>query len=113
MTEKQIKTAIEFLKIGQSFRIENLRLGVENSKTLYITGWSNYSYIENLTKEIALRELQEIKVMFKKILAISKELRDFIEDKSFEYNLAFNYGQGSIGICSEKKGKVTWETSLK
>ena len=110
--KEQIKRALNFLKVGKSFKIGVLKLGVEEPNSIYITGWSNYNNVENLTKQVALNELEEIKILFKNILEESQELRDFLKDKSIEYNLAFNYGQGSIGICSQKKGKIKWEINL-
>ena len=107
METERIKTAIEFLKDGQSFSVGDLRLEIEN-KIVTVTGWSQYSYIENLTKHQALKELDEIKISFKRMLDTSTELRNFIADKKIEYNLYFDdYGKGSIIICSEKDG-VEW-----
>lgn len=110
--EDRIKTAVEFLKDGQSFKVGDLRLGVEKPGNVYVTGWTTYNNLENLTKQIALKELQEIKHLFQKMVDISPELKEFIEDKSIEFNLAFDYGQGAIGVCSEKEGKIIWEADL-
>jgi hypothetical protein len=43
----------------------------------------------------------------------STDLKEFIQNKNIEYNLAFNYGQGSINVCSEKEGEIKWEVDLK
>lgn len=110
--EDRIKTAVEFLKDGQSFKVGDLRLGVEKPGGVYVTGWSAYNNLENLTKQIALKELQEIKDLFQKMVDISPELKVFIEDRSIEFNLAFDYAQGAIGVCSEKEGKIIWEADL-
>ena len=110
--ENRIKTAVEFLKDGQSLIVGDLRLGVEKPGGVYVTGWSTYNNLENLTKQIALKELQEIKDLFQKMVDISPELKEFIEDKSVEFNLTFDYGQGAIGVCSEKEGKIIWEVNL-
>jgi hypothetical protein len=110
--EEQIRQVITFLKIGKSFKIGNLKIGAEKSNSIYIVGWSNYNNIENLTKKVASKELAEIKLSFKNILEKSEELKEFLKSKTIEYNLAFNYGQGSIGICTEKEGRVKWEIEL-
>jgi len=110
--ENRIKIAVEFLKNGQSFMVGDLRLGIEKPGSVYVTGWSTYDNLENLTKQIALKELQEIKCVFQKMVDISPELKDFIGNNSIEYNLAFNYGQGAIGVCSEKDGKIIWELDM-
>lgn len=104
--------ALEFLKDGQSFKLGDLRLGMNGNCDMYITGWTQFESIENLTKSEALHELDIIKNMFQQILDQSQELKDFIEGKRIKYNLAFNYGMGAIGICSESCGVIEWETKL-
>jgi len=111
--KERIKTAVEFLRDGQSFKVGNLRLGMNSTHEMYVTGWSHYLNIANLTKHKALKELDEIKNLFGQMLQSSEELKRFILDKQITYNLAFDYGMGAIGICSEKNGKVEWETELK
>ena len=113
METERIKTAIEFLKDGQSFKVGDLRLGMDNKTNMYITGWSQYSNIESLTKKQALKELEEIKTIFKRMIDASQELNNFIRGKSLKYNLAFNYGMGAVDICSEKDGTIRWEMELK
>lgn len=113
METGRIKTAVEFLMDGQSFKVGDLRLGMNGKYDMYVTGWSQYLNLENLTKHQALKELEEIKNLFKQMLDVSQELRNFVHDKRMKYNLAFNYGMGAIGICSEKNGAVEWETELK
>jgi hypothetical protein len=112
METGRIKAAVEFLKDGQSLRVFDLRLGIEGN-TITVTGWSQYSYIENLTKHQALTELNDIKTLFKFMSDSSLELRSFILDKKVEYNLYFDdYGKGSIIICSEMDGAIKWEMEI-
>ena len=112
--EGRIKTALEFLKDGQSFTVGELKLGVEQEGVLEVTGWSQYKNFENLTKQQSLKELEEIKALFYKMVNVSKDLKNFIENKSIEFNLYFDdYGKGSIGICSEKDKILAWEADLK
>jgi hypothetical protein len=80
METRRIKTAIEFLKDGQSFSIGDLRLGIERN-IIIVIGWSQYLNIENLASNQALKELDEIKTLFKRIVDVSQELRKFIVDK--------------------------------
>jgi hypothetical protein len=113
METGRIKTAVEFLKDGQSFNVGDLRLEIERN-TITVTGWSQYSNIENLNKNQALKELDEIKTLFKRMIDTSPELRTFIVDKKIEYNLYFDdYGKGSITICSEKDGALKWKMEFK
>jgi hypothetical protein len=109
----RIKAAVEFLLEGRPFTVENLTLGINEENDFYVTGWSQYANLENLTKSIASDELNGIKEQFADMLKNSPDLTDFILGKSVKYNLAFNYGMGSLGICSEKDGVLTWHVSLK
>ena len=63
----RIKTALEFLKDRQPFSVGDLRLGIEN-KIVTVTGWSQYSNKENLTKRQAIKELDEIKISFIRLI---------------------------------------------
>ncbi len=81
----RIKDAIKFLRDGQSFSLGNLRIGIESADVIFVTGWTNYNRLENITQKIALEELCEIKEMFSDILKNSIELREFILHKSIKY----------------------------
>lgn len=112
--EERIRTALEFLKDGQTFTVGDLRLGAENPGAIEVTGWSQYMNFANLTKQQCLRELEEIKTLFYKMVDASAELKDFIKDKSIAFNLYFDdYGKGSIGLCSEKNDIVNWEADIR
>lgn len=111
--KERIKTAVEFLRDGQSVKVGNLRLGMDSKHEMYVTGWSHYLNIENLKKHNALKELDEIKNLFGQMLQSSEELKRFILDKQITYNLAFDYRMGAIGICSEKNGKIEWKIDIK
>jgi hypothetical protein len=113
MENGRIKTAIEFLKNRQSFRVGDLRLGIEGH-TVIVTGWSQYIHINNISKHNALEELNEIKDIFERMIDESSELRIFIVNKKIRYNLYFDdYGKGSVIICSENNGDLKWEIELK
>ena len=106
----RIKTAIEFLKGGQSFNIDDIRLGLNEGGDIEVAGWSQYTNLENLTKDSSLRELDEIKYLFSEMIMSSPELRKFIQEKYIEYSLYYDdYGKASISICSEKNGVLKWK----
>ena len=109
----RIKIAIEFLKDKKSFTVGDLRLGVNKSADIEVTGWSQYTNFRNLTKENSLEELQEIKSLFYDMLKISPELVNFIKGKDIVFNLYFDdYGKASIEICSEKDGNIWWKVDI-
>lgn len=109
---RKIEVAVKLLKNGQSYNFGNIRLGIEKPNCIFITGWTQYSTLHYLNKQIALRELENVKNMFSKLVDLSTELKNFAEGKEIEYNLAYSYGMGSIGICSEKEGTILREVEL-
>lgn len=112
--EERIRTALEFLKDCQSFKVGELRLGAGKQGVIEVAGWTQYTNFANLTKQQSLRELEEIKTLFYKMVNASPDLKDYIKDKSAEFNLYFDdYGKGSIELCSEKEKVVTWEADIK
>src|SRR6478672_1043266 len=99
--KSRIKAAIEFLKDNKSFLVGNLRLSVNETGDVQVTGWSHYTDFRNLSKVACLKELSEVKQMFADMLLSSEDLRRFVKDKTIEYCLDFDeYGKASIGICS-------------
>lgn len=110
--KKRIKNAIEILKTGNGYTVDGLYLGMADKKNMYITGYTAYSNLDFLTKKIALHELFGIKQTFQELVSASDELKAFIEDKEIEYNLAYFYGKGGFGICSEKDGIIRWHHEL-
>lgn len=109
----RIKTAIEFLKEGFPFRVEELYFGMSEGNLLNVTGASQFIDLKNVTKIGALKELDEIKSIFEKMVLASPELRLFLANKKVKFNLDFDYGMGDTRICSELDGIIFWETDLK
>lgn len=104
----KIHTAISYLAAGQPFRIGDLRLEIIENK-LSIIGWSKYLFLENITKKVALEEIEEIKLLFEQMKECSLELQKFVNDKIIEYVLYFDdSGKGSIIICSLNAGTLNW-----
>ena len=106
----RLETAVDFLLEGTSppFKIGDLRIGLKEDKTLYVTGWTRSSSIENMTKNRAIGELEEIKQIFEKMIASSDRLHRLVQESGVEFNLAFDYGMGAIGICTERKNTIEW-----
>jgi hypothetical protein len=110
--ENRIRTAVEFLKDGLPFKVGALYLGLSEGEILNVTGVSQYIYLENITKQSATKELEDIKTLFEKMTFISSELKNFVSGKKVKFNLDFDYGMGDIRICSEKDGIITWQNGV-
>ncbi len=111
MTDR-IKQAVQFLKDGQSFTVNEIRLGIKDNY-VYVTGWTSFKQLSDLNKSSAAMELNKIKAEFDFFLNECKELKDFVKGKIMKFNLAFDYGMGSIGICSEVNNIIIWESTIK
>jgi|SRR6185312_8023420 len=108
---ERINIALEFLKLGQSYTIYSLRLGVRNHY-MYVTGWSRCANIESLTKQMALDELDEVKELFEYMVKESPALAAFIKDKNVKFNLCINPTKEFMPVVSEYVGAITWERKL-
>lgn len=114
MIQNQIKTAIEFLKDNQPFKIGNIRLSISALNVIEVTGWSQYIYLKNISKSIATEDLKNLKSEFFTILNSSLELQSFIKNKEIKFNLWFNdNNKASIEICSEQYGLISWKPYIK
>jgi hypothetical protein len=107
----RIKTALEFLKDNQGFKVGGLFLSGKDN-IVYVSGYTNYNDLKNINKRIAIRELEDTKAEFNDYLEIVPEFKDFLKNREIKFSLAYDYGMGSIGICSEIKGVITWEHQL-
>ena len=110
--QPRIKTALILLADGHSLNVGDLTFSCKDKRHFSVSGWTNNNLLENVTQQSALTELKDIKSMFSKMVDTSNELSEFIKDKQIEYYLGYDYGMGSIGICSEKGGQLKWETEL-
>jgi hypothetical protein len=108
---ERINIALEFLKLGQSYTIYSLRLGIRNHY-VYVTGWSRCISVESLTKQMALDELDEVKELFGYMVKESPALAAFLEGKNIKFNLCLNPTKDFIPIVSEYVGAVMWEREL-
>ena len=90
----RIKTAIEFLRDGLPFKVGELYLGMSEGNILDVEGISQYIDLKNVTKQGAMKELEEIKSMFEKMISVSFELKNFVSEKKVRYNLDFRLWDG-------------------
>ncbi len=110
--ELRIKDAIVLLADGRPINVGDLTFGSRNKNHLSVTGWTRTNDFETITKVSALKELNEIKDLFKRMRSASKVLSDFIDNKEIEFHLGYDYRMGAIGICTAVNGELKWETDL-
>jgi hypothetical protein len=107
----RIKAALEFLKDSQGFNVGGLFVS-RTDNLIHVAGCTNYSFIENLNKRIAITELKNTKAEFKDYVEALPEFQEFMKNKEIKYYLSLDYGKGSIPICSEKNEEITWDSQI-
>ena len=107
----RIKSALEFLKDNEGFNVGGLFLSHKDN-VVHVAGCTNYNYIENINKRIAIKELEDTKAEFNEYVEALPEFKDFLKNKEINYYLILDYGKGSIPICSEKKGEINWDINI-
>jgi hypothetical protein len=116
MTEEElqhrIKSALALLSEGSSLKVGDLTFGSNDKTHFSVSGWTRSTRLQSLTKQSALAELKDIKLLFSKMIDASQELADFIHGRQVEYSLGYDYGMGALRICSEYEGQIKWETEL-
>ena len=109
----RIKNALIILQNGNSFKVGELTFNAKDKSSFSVTGWTKKTELKNVKKLTALNELKEIKSLFERMTNVSSELFDFVKQRQIEFNLGFDYGMGSVGICSEIGEQIKWETEIK
>jgi hypothetical protein len=107
----RIKAALEFLKDYQGFNVGGLFVS-RTENVIHVAGSTNYSFIENLNKRIAIKEMENTKAEFNDYVEALPEFKDFMKNKVIKYYLILDYGKGSIPIFSEINGAITWECQI-
>lgn len=102
---QRIKNAIILLKDGHPFKVGDLTFGCSNNNHFSVTGWTLCNDLKNMTKQRAIIDFNETKVLFNKTTSVSPELTDFIKDRHIQYSLAYDYGMG-LEICNETDGQI-------
>ena len=106
----RLKNAVVLLAEGNRFNVGDLTLETPDKSHLTVVGWTTNWHLENISKQLALTELEETKELFKKMINVSQELSDFIKDRQIEYCLSLDFGTSSMGICRETNGQLVWDT---
>jgi hypothetical protein len=104
---------MNYLEVGESRKLGDLRIGVLDENIIYVTGQSKARRIEDMTEKKVLDELNSLKTELRSIIdGSSIELKNFIAGKTIKFNLAYNYGMGSVEICHEVNGVIYWNPYL-
>ena len=104
---KRFEIALEMLNEGDYIIYDKIGFQINDNKVkIYV--WSDYINLENITKDIAMRDLNNAKTRLADILDKSKGLSDILKDKEFIYSVNLDEGKSGINICEEEKGSIKW-----
>ena len=110
--QQRIKNALQIITEGHYYKVGELTFSCIENEHFAVTGWTISNDLKNITQKSALNELHEIKNQFYEMTIVSSELDNFIKGKEIEYRLGYDYGNGSILICSEFNGQLKWNIEL-
>jgi len=111
MDTNEIEKKIWRIADGIPFNLGNMTIRTTDSDKLLVTGWTNTTYFENISRDNILNEIKELKQSFSELRNSFKELEDIIiyNDLKVEFHMAYDdSGKCAIGICSEINGKINW-----
>ena len=111
MSVDYIRERIRLIGEGLPFTFNDLTIRVDNSGKLLVIGWSKITSFENLSKNIVLKELEDLKIKYFKLADSFEELNDIISINSLkiEYHISFDdAGKCGIELCSEIDGNLYW-----
>lgn len=108
LDEAEIRDGISFLKKGETLVIGDITISQYGKDFLNVIGWSSYSDLKNLTKEIVLKELDEVKSIYSMVCEAFSLFDSYQKEKSVKFELAFDSGKGGVGICSQSGEKIKW-----
>jgi hypothetical protein len=110
MNSKQLNQRIMLIPDGFPLILENMTVRVERTGKLLVFGWTQTHYLENISKDKILTELDNLKNDFSILLQQFAELRSLIElnNLKVEFHIDWNEGKNGIGICSEIDGIINW-----
>ena len=83
----RIKATLEFLKDNQGFNVGGLFVS-RTDNVIHVAGSTNYSFVENLNKRIAIKELENTKAEFNEYVEALPEFKDFMKNKEI-YHLNY------------------------
>lgn len=67
---------------------------------------------ENVTVVSAARDLEQGRTTFQYLLERSPEFASVVGERPVRYELVHDYGNGSVLICWEQNGSITWPDGM-
>jgi hypothetical protein len=110
-SDESIRERIWRIGQGIPLKLDNITISTNDSGRLLVTGWTNTSNFNNISKETFLRELKDLKSLFSDLSRAFPEFNEILKRKGLliEYRIAYDdSGKAGIWICSEIEGLINW-----
>ena len=109
----RIEAAIACVTEGKLFEVDGIRLYMKAPGILSVSIYTQYYYLESITKATALEEIAMLKEKFSDMLGKYPVLHTWAADLQIMYCLVYNdYGRVSFPICIEVNNQTQWMIEL-
>lgn len=108
ISRERIDFALQVVDAGNSFRLDGIRMFKKAPSQIAFTGTSTARSLEEISKEMAKRELDEMTSYVVSLRELSPKLDEFLRNKDLIFNLGFQYGQGAVPIARATKKGFEW-----
>ena len=103
----RFQVILELLEEGESFSFDGVSFWVDPSGPLRISVFSAW-YFENITREIAIAELNRAKSVFEFLFSKSAEFRQIVKGRPQEYYLVSGDEKSGVDIARMNENHFSW-----
>ncbi len=111
MNPDHLRNRIVLIADGVPLRLDNMTIRINDTGKLMVTGWTNTTYFENITRDKVLQELADLKTSYLELTHSFGELNEIVRSNNLdvEFHMAYSdSGKSGIGLCSEIDGNLNW-----
>lgn len=107
-TIRALGNAVHLLADDHPYSVCGLIFRTIGKTDIQVTGCTVKTDLNTITRNSSTEELRDIKKEFAQMLKISPAFKDYMKYKGINYCLIYDYGMGSIDLCEEVNGVITW-----
>lgn len=112
--KERLNTALTVLKKKGTIKVGEFSFSVQEKGELLINTWSLQKNYSNLIKKNLSNELNELEMLFFKMITLSNEFTEFVKNNRLIFILNYDsYGKGSIELCRKCDGRIYWSPLLR
>lgn len=100
----RLEQSIQFLIEGLTFTVGEFVIGKSDNGRIFVNGYTNTKFMENIDKTNIKKELFDLKIEFQQVMTHSNKFSEFVKNIEIDYYLLLDTGQAGIHICGEENG---------